>query len=45
VSDLLETRAALTGARSAVVGAHVTLARLTGELTVEWLERMVEVGQ
>ncbi len=43
VSDLLETRASLTQARSAVVGAHVTLARLTGELTVEWLERMVEV--
>lgn len=43
VSDLLETRASLTESRSAVVGAQVTLARLTGELTVEWLERMVEV--
>jgi len=45
VSDLLETRAALTEARSAVVGAHVSLARLTGELGVGWLERMVEVRQ
>jgi len=45
VSDLQETRAALTEARSAVVGAHVALARLTGELTVEWIERMVEVRQ
>jgi outer membrane protein len=43
VSDLLEARASLTEARSAVVGARVTLARLTGELTVDWLERMVEV--
>lgn len=43
VSDLVESRAALTDARSAVVGAHVMLARLTGELSVDWLERMVEV--
>jgi outer membrane protein TolC len=43
VSDLAETRAALTEARSAVVGSHVTVARVTGKLTIDWLERMVEV--
>jgi outer membrane protein TolC len=43
-ADLLRARAALTEARYAALVAHAELARATGELTVEWLERNVESG-
>ena len=41
-ADLLEARAGLAEARHALVAAYVGLARVTGELTLEWLERAVE---
>jgi outer membrane protein TolC len=43
-ADLLRARAALTDARYAALVAHAELARATGELTVDWLERNVESG-
>jgi len=43
VSDLLDARAALTRARTAVITSRVALARTTGELDVDWLARNLEV--
>jgi len=42
-ADLLEARAALAEARHAVLEARVRLAQATGELSVDWLERIGEV--
>jgi outer membrane protein len=41
-ADLLRARAALTQARGAELVARVELARVTGDLTVQWIERNVE---
>ena len=41
-AELLNARAALAAARAAVVTARIELARLTGELEVEWLATNLE---
>lgn len=41
-ANLFRVRAALTDARASEVMAHVELARITGELTTEWLAAHVE---
>jgi len=41
-ADLRRVRAELARARAAVVLARVELARLTGDLTLTWLDRMLE---
>ena len=40
-ADLLTARAALTEAQHAVVALWVELARITGDLTLAWLSRLV----
>ena len=42
-SDLLETRAALVTARHARTAALVELARVTGELSPQWLTQNLEI--
>jgi outer membrane protein TolC len=44
-AELLRTRALLAAARGAEVAARVELARIAGDLTVEWLERNLEGGR
>lgn len=41
-ADLLDARASLAEARRAEITARVELARLTGELTPDWLRKMLE---
>ncbi len=43
-AELLRTRAALTEARHAAIAARIDLARITGELTPEWLADNLERG-
>ncbi len=42
-ADLLAARASLAETRAAAIAARAELARATGELTLEWLNRTVEV--
>jgi outer membrane protein TolC len=44
-AELLRARAALTEARAQEIGARVELARVAGELTLDWLARNLERGQ
>ncbi|NJD10331.1 MAG: TolC family protein, partial [Gemmatimonadetes bacterium] len=44
-AEVFRARAALAQARYTEVGAHVELARVTGELSVPWLHENVESGQ
>jgi outer membrane protein TolC len=43
-ADLRRVRAELARARAALVMAHVELARLTGDLTLTWLDRTLETA-
>jgi outer membrane protein TolC len=43
-AELLRVRAAWLAARAAETGARVELARVLGELSIEWLERNLESG-
>jgi outer membrane protein TolC len=43
-AELLQVRAAWSAARGAEIGAYVELARIVGELSLEWLERNLESG-
>lgn len=43
-AELLRVRAARSAARAAELGARVELARITGELSMEWLEHNLESG-
>jgi outer membrane protein TolC len=43
-AELLRVRAAWSAARAAEIGARVELARVVGELSVEWLELKLESG-
>ncbi|UCG86622.1 MAG: TolC family protein [Gemmatimonadota bacterium] len=44
-ADLSRARAALVEMRHAEIAARVELARVTGELSQEWLDRAVEINQ
>lgn len=44
-AELSQARAVLVEARHAEIAAHVELARVTGELSQEWLDRAVEIVQ
>ncbi len=44
-ADLSQARAALVETRHAEIAARVALARVTGELSQEWLDRAVEINQ
>lgn len=43
-AELLRVRAAWSAARAAELAARVELARITGELSIEWLEQNLEPG-
>jgi len=43
-AELLRVRAAWSAARAAEIAARVELARITGELSIEWLEQNLEPG-